>query len=109
MAVIQEIVPEALSDEAEAARSWFAHQQSAEFKLTAIVDPQDVVARHADTGARELQLILCGQRAGQEVCLRDRAAAVRAAVVLGRQTRVAPWPSGSTATCIRMAARRSAS
>jgi len=72
MAVIQEIIPEALSDEAEAARSWFAHKQSADFKLTAIVDPQEVAPRHAETGSRELQLILCGQQDGQEVCLRER-------------------------------------
>ena len=72
MAVIQEVIPEAFADEAEAARSWFAHQQSADFALTAIVDPQDVLSHHADTGARELELILCGQQAGQELCLRER-------------------------------------
>jgi hypothetical protein len=72
MSNVVELIPDALAAEAEAARDWFVREQSIEFKLTGIVDPGDVLARTSETGARELQLILCGTRDGQEVCLRER-------------------------------------
>lgn len=72
MPVIEEVIPEALAAEAEAARLWFAREQRTEFKLTGIVDPQDVLASDSTRGARELQLILCGNQKGQDVCLRER-------------------------------------
>jgi len=72
MPVIEEVIPDALVAEAEAARLCFAREQSGEFKVTGIVDPQDVLAHDSTGGARELQLILCGHQAGQEVCLRER-------------------------------------
>jgi len=70
--VIEEVIPDAFAAEAEAARLWFAHERSTEFKLTGIVDPQDVLVHDSNSGARELQLILCGSQEGQEVCLRER-------------------------------------
>ena len=72
MPVIEEVIPDAFAAEAEAARLWFAREQSTEFKLTAIVDPQDVLAHDSTSGTRELQLILCGNQEGQDVCLRER-------------------------------------
>ena len=69
---VEEVIPDALAAEAEAARAWFVREQSTEFKLTGIVDPEDVLAADSATGARELQLILCGNRDGQDVCLRER-------------------------------------
>ncbi len=71
MPVVEEVIPDAFAAEAEAARLWFAREQSTEFKLTGIVDPQDVLEHDSATGARELQLILCGQQEGQDVCLRE--------------------------------------
>lgn len=66
--MISEIVPEHLAEEAEAARAWFAQDQSSEFKITGIVDPVD----SCDEGKScELQLILCGSQNGQDVCLRE--------------------------------------
>ncbi len=67
---VEEAIPPALAGEAEAARAWFSQRQDSEFKLTGIVDPEDVAAD--DAHARQLQLILCGQRDGQDVCLRER-------------------------------------
>ena len=67
---IEETIPDPLAAEAEAARAWFAAEQASEFKLTGIVDPDTALDEDAD--ARELQLILCGTREGQEVCLRER-------------------------------------
>ncbi len=69
---VEETIPAALAAEAEAARAWFTRERGAEFKLTGIVDPEDVLAPDAATGARELQLILCGNQDGQDVCLRER-------------------------------------
>jgi hypothetical protein len=37
--MILEMVPEYIAEEAEAARAWFAQDQSSEFKITDIVDP----------------------------------------------------------------------
>jgi hypothetical protein len=68
---VEESIPAHLTDEAEAARAWFSREQGSEFKVTGIVDPDDVPDRDAATGARPLQLILCGARDGQDVCLRE--------------------------------------
>lgn len=69
---VQESIPDHLVDEAEAARAWFSRARGSEFKLTGIVDPDDVPERDRATHARQLQLILCGTRDGQDVCLRER-------------------------------------
>jgi len=69
---VEESIPPNLADEAEAARAWFSRDRGADFKLTGIVDPDEVRERDSTTLARELQLILCGTRAGQDVCLRER-------------------------------------
>ena len=65
MPSIQETIPGHLVEAAEAARARFSAEQGSEFKLTGIVDP-------AESSDGPLQLILCGKRAGQEVCLRER-------------------------------------
>lgn len=72
---IEETIPDELAAEAEAARAWFASDRDAEFKLTGIVDPE-AVSRGGET--RDLQLILCGQERGQDVCLRERFRVTRA-------------------------------
>jgi hypothetical protein len=72
---IEETIPDELVAEAEAARAWFANDRNAEFKLTGIVDPEAVSGGGA---TRELQLILCGQERGQDVCLRERFRVIRA-------------------------------
>ncbi len=69
---IEETIPDALAAEAEAARAWFSQERGGDFKLTGIVDPDDIGERGSSTAARELQLILCGSQDGQEVCLRER-------------------------------------
>jgi hypothetical protein len=69
---IEESIPPNLVDEAEAARAWFARDRGTEFKLTGIVDPDEVRADASGKQARELQLILCGNQDGQDVCLRER-------------------------------------
>lgn len=69
---VEETIPDALAAEAEAARAWFSKERGSEFKLTGIVDPDDVGARVSATARREFQLILCGSQDGQEVCLRER-------------------------------------
>lgn len=56
----------------EAARAYFAGQQAGDFKLTGIVDPNDSLEVDSQTGERSLQLILCGNQDGQDVCLRER-------------------------------------
>ena len=71
MSRIEESIPAGLQDEAEAARDWFSREHGSEFKLTGIVDPDDVPERDPGTGARPLQLILCGKQNGQDVCLRE--------------------------------------
>ncbi len=68
---VQETIPPHLIDEAEAARAWFSHDRGSEFKLTGILDPEELPDERG-THARELQLILCGQENGQDVCLRER-------------------------------------
>ncbi len=69
---VEEAIPANLADEAEAARAWFARDRGTEFKLTGIVDPEEVRERDDETQMRQLQLILCGTRDGQDVCLRER-------------------------------------
>ena len=69
---VEESIPAHLVDEAEAARAWFSRERGSAFKLTGIVDPGDVPERESATGARQLQLILCGTQDGQDVCLRER-------------------------------------
>jgi hypothetical protein len=69
---VEESIPAHLADEAEAARAWFAGDRGSEFKLTGIVDPDEVPEPDVERKARELQLILCGSRDGQDVCLRER-------------------------------------
>ena len=72
MPPIEETIPDALVAEAEAARAWFSKQRGSDFKLTGIVDPDDVGERDSAADARALQLILCGTQDGQDVCLRER-------------------------------------
>ena len=69
---VEETIPDALAAEAEAARAWFSKERGSDFKLTGIVDPDDIDERDSATTARELQLILCGNQNGQEMCLRER-------------------------------------
>ena len=69
---IEEIIPDALAAEAEAARAWFSQERGSDFNLTGIVDPDDIGERGSAAAARELQLILCGSQDGHEVCLRER-------------------------------------
>lgn len=68
MPKIQETIPDHLQAQAEAARAWFSETEGSAFKLTGVVDPAD--APPDETGD-PLQLILCGTRDGQEVCLRE--------------------------------------
>ncbi len=73
MTQIVESIPAHLSGPAEAARAWFSANEGRAFKLTGIVDPGDAGEPDSDGSAsRELQLILCGERDGQDVCLRER-------------------------------------
>ena len=72
MSRIEETIPDRLAAAAEAARAWFAHEHESDFKLTGIVDPEESLEADAETGARELQLILCGIQEGRDVCLRER-------------------------------------
>ncbi len=72
MPQIEEAIPAGLAAEAEAARAYFAAQQAGDFKLTGIVDPNDYLEVDSQTGERSLQLILCGNQDGQDVCLRER-------------------------------------
>ncbi len=66
---ILESIPHEFQADAEAARAWFSEDQGSEFKLTGIVDPEAV---DPTNDHRALQLILCGTRDGQDVCLRER-------------------------------------
>jgi hypothetical protein len=68
---IEESIPAHLKDEAEAARAWFSRERGSVFKLTGIVDPENVPERASATDARRLQLVLCGTEDGQDVCLRE--------------------------------------
>ena len=68
---VEETIPSHLAEEAEAARAWFSRDRGSEFKVTGILDPESLPEREAGGPARELQLILCGQEDGQDVCLRE--------------------------------------
>jgi len=68
---VQESIPDHLLEEAEAARAWFSGERGSAFKLTGIVDPEEVPERASASGARQLELILCGTQDGQDVCLRE--------------------------------------
>ncbi len=70
MPQIEESVPAHLVAAAEAARASFSADQGSEFKVTGIVDPPP--ADGTEVADRDLQLILCGQQDGQDVCLRER-------------------------------------
>jgi len=72
MPQVEETIPDWVAAEAEAARAWFAREQQSDFKLTGIVDSAESLAADAETGVRDLQLILCGSQDGQDVCLRER-------------------------------------
>ena len=71
MPKIVETIPSSLAAEAEAARAWFAAARGSEFKVTGIVDPDEVGEPDRESG-HEIQLILCGSVDGQDVCLRER-------------------------------------
>lgn len=68
---IEESIPAHLQDEAEAARAWFSQERGCAFKVTGIVDPEDLPGHASGTTARRLQLILCGTENGQDLCLRE--------------------------------------
>ena len=72
MSRVVENIPDHVAAEAEAARAWFARENEVDFKLTGIVDPEDAFADEVNTDTRDLQLILCGIREGQDLCLRER-------------------------------------
>ncbi len=72
MSRVVENIPDHVAAEAEAARAWFARENEVDFKLTGIVDPEDAFADGVNTGTRDLQLILCGIREGQDLCLREQ-------------------------------------
>ncbi len=72
MTQIVETIPAHLSDQAEAARAWFSAREGAAFKLTGIVNPDDAAVSKDQSSSCELQLIFCGARDGQDVCLRER-------------------------------------
>jgi hypothetical protein len=69
---VVENIPDPVAAEAEAARAWFARENKVDFKLTGIVDPEEAFADGVNTDTRDLQLILCGNRDGQDLCLRER-------------------------------------
>jgi hypothetical protein len=72
MSHVEECIPDRLRLQAEAARAWFSTHQGSEFKLTGIVNPEEADAGDGETASYEFQLILCGLREGQDVCLRER-------------------------------------
>ena len=72
MPQIEESIPAHLADASEAARAWFSSEQGSDFKVTGIVDPVAAAPPNMGRSPRELQLILCGERDGQDVCLRER-------------------------------------
>ena len=78
MPQIETGVPDALHDHAEAARAWFAGAQGAPFKITGIVEPEHALTT-GDDNQRDLKLILCGSKDGQELCLREDFRVIRQA------------------------------
>jgi len=69
---IAEEIPAHLRAEADAVRAWLSAQQGSAFEVTGIVDPDAAAPVASGPSSRELQLILCGVRDGQDVCLRER-------------------------------------
>ena len=69
---VEETIPDSLVVAAEAACAWFAQERESEFKVTGIVDPEEVGDQDSASTSREIQLILCGTQDGHEVCLRER-------------------------------------
>lgn len=65
-------IPESFLEEAEAARAWFSKRKGVEFKVTGIVNLKKVPVEETSTGTREIQLILCGNQQGHDLCLRER-------------------------------------
>ncbi|NRB62265.1 MAG: redoxin domain-containing protein [Saprospiraceae bacterium] len=63
-------VPQALAAEVEAARAWFSKKEGTEFKVTGIVDPEKIATKESADASRVMQLILCGNQDGHDVCLR---------------------------------------
>ena len=72
MSRVVQNIPDPVAAEAEAARAWFARENEIDVKLTGIVDPEEALADGVGTDTRDLQLILCGNREGQDLCLRER-------------------------------------
>ena len=69
--IVQEI-PKSFLEESEAARTWFSIKEGIEFKVTGIVNPEKIAVRETSTSTREIQLILCGNQNGHDLCLRER-------------------------------------
>ena len=57
MASVEENIPDPLRPEVEAALAWFNAQSDVAFEVTGILDPEAALAQ---TGSRELRLVLCG-------------------------------------------------
>jgi hypothetical protein len=57
MTTVHETIPAALRPAVEAALAHFNRSEGARFEVTGILDPE---ASLADTGPRELRLVLCG-------------------------------------------------
>ena len=72
MPQVEESIPVHLAEASEAARAWFSSEQGTDFKVTGIVDPVAAAPPNMGRSPQELQLILCGQLDGQDVCLRER-------------------------------------
>lgn len=57
MATVSEIIPAPLQPDVAAALAWWNGTQTDEFEVTGIIDAERALAA---SGARELQLVLCG-------------------------------------------------
>ncbi len=57
MAVVEETIAPALQPDVDAALAWYNAQESDEFKVTGILDPDRALEQ---SGTRELRLVLCG-------------------------------------------------
>jgi hypothetical protein len=57
MPSVTETIPEALQGEVSAALAWFNASQDTTFEVTGIVDAEQSLA---ETGTRDLRLVLCG-------------------------------------------------
>jgi hypothetical protein len=54
---VDEVIPEPLRPEVDAALAWFNRERQAEFEVTGIIDADESLAAG---GPRELRLVLCG-------------------------------------------------